>query len=72
MDVAEHALELLKRMNAQFADFQRQLDSVQARLLSLEQHPATVTGDIAHIRVELTDIRTDVGRIKRRLDLVEV
>ena len=72
MDVAEHALELLKRMSAQFADFQRQLDSVQARLLSLEQHPATVTRDIVHIRVELTDIRTDVERIKRRLDLVEV
>ena len=72
MDVAEHALELFKRMNAQFADSQRQLDSVPARLSSLEQHHATVTGDIAHIRVELTDIRTDVERIKRRLDLVEV
>ena len=72
MDVAEHTLELLKRMHAQFAGFQRQLDCVPARLSSLEQHHATITGDIAHTRVELTDIRSDVGRFKRRLDLVEV
>ncbi len=71
MDVASHTLALLKRFHAEFTDFRREQESVRARLSSLEQHYATMSGDLAQIRLELDDIRTDVSRIKRRLDLVE-
>jgi len=30
-----------------------------------------VSGDLAQIRIELDDIRSDVSHIKRRLDLVD-
>ena len=72
MDVGQHTLELLKRFHAEFTDFRREQESVRARLSSLEQHYATMSGDLAQIRRELDDIRSDVSQIKRRLDLVEV
>ena len=71
MDVAEHTLELLKRMHGEFAEFRRSLDSLTARASSLEQHVATMMGDIAQIRSELVDVRDDISQIKRRLNLVD-
>jgi predicted nucleic acid-binding Zn-ribbon protein len=71
MNVADHTLELLKRFHGEFTDFRREQESNRARLSSLEQHYATVSGDIAQIRVELDDIRSDISSIKRRLDLVD-
>jgi predicted nucleic acid-binding Zn-ribbon protein len=71
MDVASHTLELLKKFHAEFTDFRRDQESARARLSSLEQHYATMSGDLAQIRVELDDIRSDISRIKRRLDLVD-
>ena len=71
MDVADHTLELLKRFHAEFTAFRREQES-RARLSSLEQHYATMSGDLAQIRIELDDIRADVSQIKRRLDLVEI
>ena len=55
-----------------FTDFRREQETVRARLSSLEQHYATMSGDIAQIRIELDDIRSDISLIKRRIDLVEV
>ena len=71
MDVAQHTLELLKRFHAEFTDFRREQDSMRVRLSSLEQHFATMSGDLAQIRIELDNVRQDVGQIKRRLDLVD-
>ncbi len=70
-DVGDLTYELLKKLYAEFADFRREQASVRARLSSLEQHYATMSGDLAQIRVELDDIRSDVSLIKRRLDLVD-
>lgn len=72
MDTASHTLELLKRFHAEFSDFRREQESVKARLSSIEQHYATMSGEIAQIRIKLDDIRSDVSLIKRRLDLAEV
>ena len=72
MDAASHTLELLKRFHAEFVDFRKEQESVKARLSSIEQHHATMSGEIAQIRMELDDIRSDVSLIKRRLDLAEV
>jgi predicted nucleic acid-binding Zn-ribbon protein len=71
MNVADHTLELLKRFHAEFRDYRREQESARARLSSLEQHYATMSGDLAQIRIELDDIRADVSQIKRRLDLVD-
>ncbi len=71
MDVADHTLELLKRFHAEFTDFRREQESMRMRLSSLEQHYATMSGDLAQIRIELDDIRGDISQIKRRIDLVE-
>ena len=70
MNVAGHTLELLKRFHAEFTDFRREQESMRGRLSSLEQNFVTMSGDLAQIRIELDDIRTDVSLIKRRLDLV--
>jgi hypothetical protein len=42
--------------------------SNRPRLSSLD---ATMSRDLAQIRIELDDIRTDVSQIRRRLDLVD-
>jgi len=47
MEVADHSLELLKRFHAEFTDFRRGQESARARLSSLEQHYATMSGDLA-------------------------
>ena len=71
MDVAQHTLELLKRFHAEFTDFRREQESMRMRLSSLEQHFATMSGDLAQIRIELDHVRHDVAQIKPRLDLVD-
>ena len=70
-DVADLTYELLKRVHADVSELKRETVSNRARLSSLE-HYATMSGDLAQIRIELDDIRADVSQIKRRLDLVEV
>jgi hypothetical protein len=71
MNVADHTLELLKRFHSEFTDFRREQESNRARLSSLEQHYAAMSGDLVQIRIELDDIRSDVSLIKRRLDLAD-
>ncbi|HEX8511760.1 MAG TPA: hypothetical protein VF688_01495 [Allosphingosinicella sp.] len=70
-DVADLTYELLKRMNSDLTDVKREMSSFRVRLSSIEQHQVAMSGDIAQIRVELDDIRSDVSLIKRRLDLVD-
>lgn len=70
-DVADFTYELLKRFHAEFTDFRREQASNRMRLSSLEQHYATMSADLAQIRIKLDDIRADISQIKRRLDVVE-
>ncbi len=71
MDVAQRTLELLKLFRAEFTDYRREQESLRMRVSSLDQHYATMAGDLAQIRLELDPIRSDVSQIKRRIDLVE-
>jgi septal ring factor EnvC (AmiA/AmiB activator) len=70
-DVADLTYELLKRVHSDISELKRETASNRARPASLEQHYATMSGDLAQIRVELDDIRSDISHIKRRLDLVD-
>jgi len=58
-DIGELTYKLLKRVHSDIADMKRELVSNRARLSSLEQYHATMSGDLAQIRVELDDIRSD-------------
>lgn len=71
VEMSENTFELLKRFYNEFTDFRREHDSMKARLSSIEQHVAALVGDMAQVRVELDDIRSDTTLIKRRLDLVD-
>jgi hypothetical protein len=62
-DVADLTYELLKRVHADVSELKREVVSNRARLSSIEQHYATMSGDL--------DIRSDISQIKRRLDLVD-
>ena len=70
-DVGDLTYELLKRVHEDVADVKRELVTNRARLSSLEQYFARMTGDLAQIRSELDDMRADLSHIRRRLDLVE-
>ena len=59
------------RVHEDVADVERELVTNRARLSSLEQYFARMTGDLAQIRSELDDMRADLSHIRRRLDLVE-
>jgi chromosome segregation ATPase len=70
-DVASLTYELLKRVHADVADLKRDDAGIRVRLSSIEQHHATMSGDLAQIRIKLDDIRSDVSQIKHRLDMAE-
>ncbi len=70
-DVADLTYELLKRVHSDLSELKREMVTNRTRLSSLEQHYATMSGDLAHIRIELDDIRSDISLIRRRIDLAE-
>jgi septal ring factor EnvC (AmiA/AmiB activator) len=71
MNVAEHTLELLKRMQADLADLKREQLSQGLRLASMEQHLAANQVEIARLSGDMAQIKSDIALIKRRLDLVD-
>ena len=71
MDVGEHTLELLKRMQGDLADIKREQLSQGIRLASIEQHLAANQVEIARLSGDMAQVKTDIAVIKRRLDLVE-
>ena len=71
MNAAQHTLELLKRVHAEFSDFRREQLSQGIRLASVEQHLATNQVEIARLSGDMAEVRQDIALIKRRLDLVD-
>ncbi len=71
MDVAQHTLELLKRVQADVTDIRREQLSLGVRMASVEQHLAANQMEIARLSGDVAHIKLDVSRIKRRLDLVD-
>jgi predicted nucleic acid-binding Zn-ribbon protein len=63
--------ELLKRMQGDLSDLKRDVLSMGIQLASVEQHAAASQVEIARISSDMARMKTDVGTIKRRLDLVE-
>jgi hypothetical protein len=71
MNVAEHTLELLKRLQAEFSDFRREQLSQGVRIAAVEQHLAANQVEIARLSGDMADVKQDIALIKRRLDLVD-
>jgi hypothetical protein len=71
MNVAEHTLELLRRLQADFSDFRREQLSQGVRLAAVEQHLAVNQVEIARLSGDMADVKQDIALIKRRLDLVD-
>jgi septal ring factor EnvC (AmiA/AmiB activator) len=71
MDVSEHTVELLKRIQADLADLKREQLSQGLRLSSIEQHLAANQVEIARLSGDMAQVKTDIALIKRRLDLVD-
>ncbi|HEX9964957.1 MAG TPA: hypothetical protein VGB04_08230 [Allosphingosinicella sp.] len=71
MNVAEHTLELLKRLQADFSDFRREQLSQGIRIAAVEQHLAANQVEIARISGDMAEVKQDIALIKRRLDLVD-
>lgn len=70
-DIASLKYELLKRVHNDVGDLQRDVNQVKQRLGSLEQHQAAMVNDVVRINIDLDQMRSDLSRIKVRLDLVE-
>jgi septal ring factor EnvC (AmiA/AmiB activator) len=71
MDVSEHTVQLLKRIQADLADLKREQLSQGLRLSSIEQHLAANQVEIARLSGDMAQVKTDIALIKRRLDLVD-
>jgi hypothetical protein len=71
MNVAEHTLELLKRLQADFSDFRREQLSQGVRIASVEQHLAANQVEIARLSGDTAEVKQDIALIKRHLDLVD-
>ncbi|HEY0445462.1 MAG TPA: hypothetical protein VGD19_03315 [Allosphingosinicella sp.] len=70
-DVANHALELLKRVHADLTDVKREQSSKGLRLASMEQHLAANQLEIARLSGDMQQVKSDISLIKRRPDLVD-
>jgi septal ring factor EnvC (AmiA/AmiB activator) len=71
-DAADLTYEMMKRLHGEFAEFRQDIGSMKLRMSSVEQHIGALTVDVARINADIDDIRTRLGRIEKRLDLVEV
>jgi hypothetical protein len=68
---ANLTIELLKRIQMDVADVKREQLSTGLRRATIEQHLAANQLEIARLSGDMAVIKSDIGLIKRRLDLVE-
>jgi uncharacterized coiled-coil protein SlyX len=64
-------LEILKRVQADAADTRRRIDGVETRLSAQDDHLRGLLTSLGGVQGELRQLNGRVGRIERRLDLVE-
>ena len=71
MSIADHTLELLKAIRADTAELRNEMVSIGLRMRGIEQHQAGFAIDLMALRSDLSHVKSDVGLIKRRLELVD-
>ena len=70
-NVADHTLELIKRMCADLTDVKREQLSQGLRLATIEQHLAANQVEIARLSSDMAYVKKDIDLIRRRLALVD-
>ena len=70
-NVADHTLELIKRVYSDLTEVKREQLSQGLRLASIEQHLAANQVEIARLSGDMAHAKQSIARIKRRLDLVD-
>jgi hypothetical protein len=70
-NVADHTLELIKRVYTDVTDVKREQLSQGLRLATIEQHLAANQVEIARLSGDMAHVKGDIALIKRRLDLVD-
>ena len=70
-NVADHTLELIKRIYADLTDVKREQLSQGVRLATIEQHLAANQVEIARLSGDMAHVKQSIARIGRRLDLVD-
>jgi hypothetical protein len=64
-------LEILKRIQADVSDLRRDFDLMRVRMSAFEDHMRGVITTLGGIQADLDQLNTRVGRIERRLDIVD-
>ena len=70
-NVADHTLELIKRIYSDLTDVKREQLSQGVRIAAVEQHLAANHVEIARLSGDVAHMKQDISLIKRRLDLVD-
>jgi hypothetical protein len=70
-NVADHTLELIKRIYADLTDVKREQLSQGVRIATIEQHLAANQVEIARLSGDMAYVKQDIALIRRRLDLVD-
>ncbi len=70
-NVADHTLELMKRMHADLTDVKREQLSQGIRFATIEQHLAANQVESARLSSDMAHVKQSVSRIERRLDLAD-
>jgi hypothetical protein len=70
-NVADHTLEMIKRIYADVKDMRREQLSQGVRLATVEQHLAANQVEIARLSGDMAQVKQSIARIERRLDLVD-
>lgn len=69
IDVANHTIELLKRLNAKMDTFGLDIGDLKLRMSAVEDHLSGLTVSSAGITHRLDRIEGRMDRIERRLEL---
>jgi predicted RNase H-like nuclease (RuvC/YqgF family) len=70
-DRADLMLEILKGIQADIGVMKRDLSSLTMRTVALEEHQRGLLTSIHGMQADMSDLRTRVDRIERRLGLTD-
>ena len=70
-DIANHTLELLKRMSAKLDSIGLDVIDVKARIAAVEDLSSTTSHRLAGVEVQMTNIIKRMDRFEGRMDRIE-
>ncbi|TXH37467.1 MAG: hypothetical protein E6Q98_06635 [Rhodospirillaceae bacterium] len=71
-DVSSLILEHLRAIRGDIADLKHRMDSIEIRMLSLEDHMRGLVSSVFDLQNRVGRMEVDLRQIKRRSDLADV